>query len=179
MEITTQEKINLSYLFISAYENIVNLIKPIHNSINDLLKGATIDDSEIILSMYKIFKEKFTNKKTLKIKNTHRLLVEIGIFSKEDLKILIMLSKIRSEIGHENLNIYFNKNINFEYFKIENLLKLYKKLFERFSKISIKKDAVELNKILNENKLNYELLIKLINELFKDLKFENIKTILN
>jgi len=108
MEITKQEKINLAYIFISAYENIVNLIKPIHNSLCDLLKGINNDSSDLIISMFNIFRENFKNKKTIKIKDTHNLLVEVGIFSKANLNTLISLSKIRNDIGHESLNIYFN-----------------------------------------------------------------------
>lgn len=177
MEITSQEKINFSYIFICAYENIVNLIKPIHNSLNDLFKGANNNNSELIFSMYKIFKQKFKDKKSIKIKDTHRLLVDISIFSKQDLELLIKLSKIRNDIGHESLNIYFDENISYDYFKLEDLLNLYNKLYNKFLNLIIKKDLIELNKILNIYVFNHKSLIELLNKLLPNKKFENIISI--
>ena len=179
MKITNQDKINISFIFISAYENIVNLIKPIHNSLSELLKGSSEIYNDIIFSMYKIFKEKYNDKKTLKIKFTHRLLVDVGIFSKEDLESLIKLSKIRNDIGHESMNIYLNKNIGYEYFMLSDLLKLYKKFYNKFSTILIKENLFESNKIFSKHKFDYECFVQLIDDLLIDLKFKEIKDIFN
>lgn len=179
MQITNQEKINLSYVFISAYENIVNLIKPIHNNLSDLLKGVNKNYNDLIFLMYKIFTEKYKNKKILKIKDTHNLLVDVNIFSNEDLILLIKLSKIRNAIGHESLNIYFNENINFDYFMLEDLLKLYKKLFNKILTILEIDATFQSNKILNEHKFNYQSIIILINNLFTNSSFYNLTNILN
>jgi len=174
MEITKQEKINLAYIFISAYENIVNLIKPIHNSLCDLLKGINNDSSDLIISMFNIFRENFKNKKTIKIKDTHNLLVEVGIFSKANLNTLISLSKIRNDIGHESLNIYFNENISIDYFKLEDLLKLYKILYNKFLNLDIENNTFKQNKILNEYISNHTSLVLLINDLLINLKYQNL-----
>lgn len=179
MKITNQEKVNISYIFISAYENIVNLIKPIHNSLSNLLKGFSDNNSELILSMYKIYKEKFKEKNTLKMKVTHKLLLDVNVFSEKDLEILIMLSKIRNNIGHESLNIFINETITYEYFKLPELLSLYKKLYNKFSEISEKEDSYQSTQNFNKYKLDYLNLISLISYLLNDLKFDELKKILN
>ena len=181
MEVTNQEKINLSYIYICAYENIVNLIKPVHNSLSMLVKNESTKsrldsfNNNLILSMYKIFKEKFKNKTTLKIKDTHRLLVDVNIFTKDDLTLLISLSKIRNDIGHESLKIYFNDNISYSYFKLEELLIFYKNLFLKFSNVFNNEFD---NEIKSSNNLDYISLNFLIKTLLSDKKFNNINNIL-
>ncbi|MBQ8425927.1 MAG: hypothetical protein IJX17_07945 [Clostridia bacterium] len=186
MEITSQEKINLSYIFICAYENIVNLIKPIHNSLSMLVKKNSsknnidsINSNDLIISMYKIFKEKYKNKLTLKIKDTHRLLVDVNVFSKEDLALLISLSKIRNDIGHESLKIYFNDKTTYSYFKLEELLMFYKKLFLKFSSIFNDEFNDKISEIKSSNNLDYLSLNSLIKNLLNNKKFNNLNSILN
>ena len=174
MDITSQEKVNISYVFISAYENIVDLIKPIHNALNDILKGSNSVNNEFIISMHKKFNEKY-NSKTLKMKYTHRLLVEIGLMTKQELEILIKLSKIRNDIGHESLNIFFNESITYDYFKLEELIKLYKSLLTKFKDCFIGK--IRNNELLNFNLLDckYAYLKNMVEILLSNSKFNTIK----
>lgn len=178
MEISNQEKIYLSYIFISAYENIVNLIKPFHNTLSEIIKGSSDVNNDLIISMKNIFIEKFNNNKSLKIKDTHRLLVDVNLMSKQDLELLIMLSKIRNNIGHESLKIYFDEKITYDYFKLEDLLKLYKTMFNKFSIILSNEKNSNLQTILNENNLNYSSLSLMIDNLLTDFKFKDVKNIL-
>lgn len=177
MEITNQEKINISYLFISAYENIVNLIKPIHNLLSNMIKGSNESESELIVSMYNRFIEIYGKNKILKIKNTHRLLVDVGVFSEQDLSVLIKLSKIRNDIGHESLQIYFN-NVSYEYFCLEELLGLYKKLFNKIKELIIDKKINDLITFYEIQTNSYSSLSMMLKSVFFDPKFKNLENIL-
>ena len=177
MEITSQEKINIAYIFISVYENIVDLIKPIHNALCDASKNSVDIKDDFIISMYEKYKAKYNNK-AIKIKNTHRLLVDANFMSNDELEILIKLSKIRNYIGHESLSIYHNESINYEFFMLADLLKLYKSLFNKFTAKLLIENSEKNQKLFNSHNSKFIYLSEMIKSILSDTKFETIKSLI-
>ena len=173
MEITNQEKVNIAYIFISAYENILGLIKPFHLFFCESLTSDTYEEKAT-----SILRTKFKDKKTLKMKDSQELLVELDLISQDDLNLLIELSKVRNDIGHESLQNYFNDDVGFDYFKLDKLFSLYKAMLKKLTKEFIIDNPDKIKDCLETYNINYSSLVFMVNDLLKDSKFNEVKKLL-
>lgn len=173
MILTQEEKVKISFIFISAYENLLELIRPFQTQFN---KQLTAKDGNVITSaMQKEYSNLVKSNKTLSMEDTYDLLVKLDFLDKNDLDIFRQLKLIRNDIGHRSMSIYFDENFDFKYFRLNDLFQTYINIYKKVTSEFINDNPSETKECLHVYNLNYISLVIMVDELLKDTKFSEIK----
>lgn len=182
MEITKQEKINLCLLYLVTYENLNDLIESFNPIFNDMYRGSNDIDINITNDIRKDFNKCPDNKnnknQSLNNNEVQELLIKLNFIKKDDIDKFRSLAKTRCEIAHETGRILFDENIDLEYFKLEELLKLYVSMFGSVSTEFLKENINEKQSIIQTYLVNVGGLQIMCRDLLKDKKFEHLIKIL-
>ena len=174
MKITKREKVNICYIFLALYENIRVFLTPFYNSLNEQFRKRKGNDNLFDLKFKEKYKD-YDKKQSLKTNEIHEILEEIDLLTSNDKDKLKELSEIRDNIAHNTLNLYFDKNIEFEYFKLDELVDLYKNIFKKICEETISDNPDFASKALQVYNYNILEMATLISELMRNSKFDNFK----
>ena len=183
MDLTFQEKVNLSYLFISMYEKLMELYKtyyfPIIDGMNRKKENPTPRD--IRIRNYII--QEYGEKQKLKDKERFELLTKTSILSPEEDKLRVDLSKIRDKIAHDSVSIYFDEAIKLDFFRLDEMIVLYQVLIAKMCNFVIlkacktkqqKEEVLKQLYIINVGKIKI-----MSQQLLIDSKFDKVKELFN
>lgn len=177
MELTKQEKVNLCFIFLTAYEYIFDFLKPFNNRINNLFNGSDKSNDSLTEALQLKYKERKKICKSIKLTETNDLLCRVDLLKKEDIELLKNFVDIRNQISHESYRLYYDNNVDYEFFKLEDLLHLYKSIFLKITKEFLIDNPDQIKEILLFNDINRDVLKTIINELLIDSKFNKLKSI--
>ncbi len=172
MKITKQEKVNLCFFFLSAFEKLDDCIEEYYMKIIDEIYRDKTNPTG------KALKIKYANKKALSRKDKFGILVEIGVLSVDENQKISELAELRNDIGHEPSRIYFNESIDLKFFKLEEMISLFKIIIAKICNVAFESchaTGTRPNEILKLYLKNVMGLKIMFDDLLKDKKFDTLR----
>ncbi len=175
MKITNQEKVNLCFFFLSTFEKMNNCIKTYYmNIIDDIYRDKT---SLVGIAL----RSKYPNEKGLKQKDKFEILMDIGVLTVEENKKISELVNLRNDIGHESGRIYFDGSIELDFFKLEEMISLFKIIIAKICNVALEScraTGSRPNEILKLYLKNVMGLKIMFDDLLKDKKFDTLRELI-
>ncbi len=179
-KLTNQERTNMCFIFLSAYENLSDLIYIFHETYNQMYRGkaGTVSAKQIQNILHKKPDNETNKNQTLSRQDIQKLLIELDFCNKDDLVKFNNLAKKRNKIAHEGFSIYADENIDMEFFEMDEFLPLYIRIFKKMAEEFAKDNPDSINSILKTYNMNISGLTIFMQELLIDEKFNKIKILL-
>ena len=179
-KLTNQERANLCFIFLSAYENLNDLIYMFHETYNQMYHGKAgqIPTIQIQNILRKKPDNKLNKNQTLTKSDIQKILIELDFCNKEDIDMFNNYAEKRNQIAHEGFSIYADDSIDLEFFELDKFLPLYKRMFKKIAEEFAKDNPDSLKSILKTYNININGLTIFMSELLTDKKFDKFKLIL-
>ena len=177
VKLTNQERANLCFIFLSAYENLSDLIYIFHETYNQMYRGEAgqIPAIQIQNILRKKPNDKTNENQTLAKKDIQKLLTELEFCNQDDITEFNNYAKKRNQIAHKGFSIYADDNIGLGFFEMEKFLSLYKRMFKKMAEEFVKDNPNSIKSILRTYSININGLTIFMQELLTDKKFDKIK----
>lgn len=174
MKITKQEKVNLCFFFLSAFEKMDECIEKYYmNIIDEIYHDKKSPVGAVLRSKYK--------KENLKQKDKFEILMDIGVLTVEENKKISELADLRNDIGHESGRIYFDESIELESFKLEEMISLFKIIIAKICNVALESCCAtgsrpnEILKLYLKNVMGLKIMF---DDLLKDKKFDTLRELI-